>query len=182
MHFSLLSSSLPLFSLGTRISYTSKYSEMRYTARHAWPFLFWYSVHHTFCRRSVDHINNTCNCFCPIPIRQVSAFEPASYHVHNCLVLSLCYTIMLRCVPVCKLSSDPMLFAIIMECLWVIFSTTIWPQYLDLSISGSLLRLWILWTLQKFQTSTSRSKPKSFYCSHKWKWGSNNFHQSTVSS
>lgn len=112
------------------ISYTSKYYEMRYAARHTWPCLFWYPVHHTLCRRYVDHLNSTCSCFFPKLIRQVFTFQHASCHVHNFPDLFLHYTILQWCVPGCKLSYDSMMFALIMQCLWVIFSTMIWPQYL----------------------------------------------------
>lgn len=116
IHFALLSSNLPLRSLDTWAKATHpntlRWDTLQYIPDNA---MFWYFVHYTLCRTFVDHINSTCNRFCPILIRQVSTFQHVSYHVHNCPILSLYYTILLQSVPSCKFSSNPMLFAVIME-------------------------------------------------------------------
>ncbi|KAJ0806298.1 hypothetical protein HanPI659440_Chr02g0087931 [Helianthus annuus] len=108
---------------------TPKYLHIRDIRFNIKPYLMRSLVFNCRGWSSVNGINGCGNSFCPEVIWQVSFFQHASSHAHNCSIFSFHNTIVLWCMRFTQLPSNTILFAEGIKFIAAKFSTSIRSQH-----------------------------------------------------
>ena len=93
------------------------------------PCFLWCHILNNKCGTSIQNMNAPIFSFRPVSFGNTTPCQKAAHHVHNCAILPLTDTILLRCVGSYKLPLDSMGLTKVYKFMWVVFSTTISVKY-----------------------------------------------------